>query len=280
MSGIQSTFGNEPMPKEQAVDEEGMIKKRFGFLPTSVWYLTKSASLMRYVNDELGNGSYGDKNRKALSQFNPDVAERIIKIWSKRGDKVLDPFAGRCRALITQYLNRKYTGYEISPKAYQQLKERLETKRLVQFEHPAQVVNDDSRNIDAKDEYDLVFSCPQYWDVEDYNVAYEEKTDGQLSDLHDYTAFLKDYFKIIKKCYAALKPDKYAVWVVNDIRRDKRLVPFASDTINIFEQAGFKTHDIIINRLNSLAVMGVRSAIDNGYTPKMHEYILVFKKWA
>jgi DNA modification methylase len=259
-------------------DEEGMVVKRLGFLPTSVWEVVKSKRLTRYVDDELGEGSYGDKAKGNLSQFNPDVAERILKIWSKEGGKVLDPFSGRCRALIAQAMNRRYIGYEISPTAHEKIIERLERKTLVPFKHKAKVICADSKTINKIDEFDLVFSCPPYWDVEDYDKEYGEKVEGQLSSLHNYKHFLEEYYVIICNCFKALKPGKYCVWVVNDIRRNKRLVPFASDTINCFERAGFKLHDVVINKLFGLAVMGVGQAVANGYTPKMHEYILVFKK--
>jgi len=272
--------------------EQMLVKKRLGFLPTSIWRITKTKTLNRYVDDEMAKGTYGgwkqgktgrkyvwnEPKEARLSQFNPVVAERVIKIWSKEGEKILDPFSGRCRALIAQKLNRQYFGYEISPKAHAKMKERLARNTLTPFKFPAQVICGDSAKINTVNEFDMVFSCPPYWDVEDYDKCYVEKTEGQLSSLHEYKDFLKQYGKIIKKCYTALKPGKFCVWVVNDIRRDKRLIPFGSDTINLFEQAGFHFHDIIINELFGLAIMGVRRVLTLNYVPKMHEYILVFKK--
>jgi len=262
-------------------NENETCYKRFGFVPTSVWYFAKTASLQSYVADEIAEGTYAreyDVGANRLSQFNPVVAEKIIKIWSKEDDHILDPFAGRCRALMARLLKRKYLGFEISPKVCKQLQDNLNRPTLVEFSHKPVVLNDDSRNINFKNQFDLVFSCPPYWDVEDYNDAYQEKTVGQLSDLHDYKGFLVVYGEIIKRLFDALKPGKFAVWVVADIRRNKTLIPFHADTIRLFEEAGFKTHDVIINKINTLAVMGVGAAIDNGYTPKAHEYILVFKK--
>ena len=259
-------------------ENELMVKKRYGFLPLSIWYLVKNDKLQHYISDDLGIGSYGDKTKQQLSQFNPTVAEKIIKIWSKKGDKILDHFSGRCRALIAQLLERQYTGYEISPKVYTQLMNRINKKTLTDFKSKPIVYNKDCRLMEHNDEFNLIFTCPPYWDVEDYNKAYDEDVDGQLSNYNTYEYFLREYEIVIKKCFFALKIDGFVVWVVSDIRRNKELIPFSSDTIKIFQKCGFIMHDIIINKLNSLAVMGVGSALNNKYTPKIHEYILVFKK--
>jgi len=252
------------------------VKSKFGFLPTSIWHITKSQPLLRFINDDIGTGSYAEGLR--LSQFNPDVAELILKIWSKAGDKVLDPFAGRCRALMAASMGRLYTGYEISPKVFAMLQANLSTAKLAALAAKPSIINGDSRQICAKEEFDLVFSCPPYWNVEDYNALYGEQVQGQLSDLADYKQFMVAYGQILAKCYAALKAGGFCVWVVNDIRRDKQLIPFAADTIAIMQQIGFKCHDVIINKLNSLSIMGVAMCLDNKYMPKVHEYILIFKK--
>jgi DNA modification methylase len=278
---MQTTFNETPI-ESQTNEEEAMVRKRYGFLPTSVWYLTKTQGLLKLVEDNIGTGSYGDGN--PLSQFNPVVAEKIIKIWSKEGEKILDPFAGRCRAIMARHLNRHYRGYEISPKAYSQLQANLNRNSLhlwtgETYKCVPVLCNQDSRlMVEPDEEYDLIFSCPPFWDVEDYNEQYGEHELGQLSDIHDYDKFLADYKIIIANCYKALKTGKYAVWVVADIRRNKTLIPFHADTIRIFQEVGFACHDVIVNQLNSLAIMGIGQALENKYTPKMHEYILVFKK--
>lgn len=264
------------------VGKDETVYGKFGFLPTSVWYFHKTNSLQNYVDDELGQGSYskqqGDVGGRNLSQFNPVVAEKIIKLWSAEGDHILDPFSGRCRALMAMLCNRRYTGYEISPKAYGQLVERIERQRLAAHTHIPTVINADSCMINDVEKYDLLFSCPPYWNVEDYNKEYGEELPGNLGSMDDYAMFMRSYNKIVANCYRALKPEKYAVWVVADIRRNKRLLPFHCDTIDLFENVGFKLHDVIINKIDSLSIMGIGAAIENGYTPKMHEYILVFKK--
>jgi DNA modification methylase len=281
---VQDCLTDEPIMGAMD-EEEAMIKKRLGFVPTSVWYFTKTKSFQRFIDDELAIGSYAsDSGQRALSQFNPVVAEKIIKIWSREGDKILDPFSGRCRALMAQFLNRDYVGYEISQLAAKKMLERVDRNTLfeyddsIQFKRTPQIINDDCRNMAYENKFDLVFSCPPYWNVEDYNDIYGENNEGQLGSIKKYEDFLAEYEKIIPKLYGALKEGKFCVWVVADMRRDKTLIPFGADTIKLFLKHGFKLNDVVINQLNTPAVTGVGTAINYGYCPKAHEYILVFRK--
>lgn len=259
-------------------DESETAKVKYGFLPTSLWYVVKDKKLLLFMHDDMADDTYA--KGAPLSQFNPTVAERIIKYWSEPGDKILDPFSGRTRCMCAYNLDRHYTGYEISPKVFNYLNEKMAVqKRLVAKTNiNITLVNSDSRTMPHREEFDLIFSCPPYFDVEDYNKLYEEQLTGQMGSVHKYEEFMVMYEDVIKKCYNALKKDKYCVWVVGDIRRDKQLIPFATDTINIFRKIGFKMHDIVINELNSLSILGIGCCAENKYTAKKHEYILVFKK--
>jgi len=85
-----------------------MVRSRYGFLPTSVWHEDKNSALMAYVSDKLRGSETGGN---PLSEFNPTVADHILRYWSEPNDWVLDPFAGRTRALIAKTLGRNYVGF-------------------------------------------------------------------------------------------------------------------------------------------------------------------------
>ena len=62
------------------------------------------------------------------------IIQELIKLLSKEGDLVLDPFCGSgTTCLAAQNLNRKYLGIEINEDYVQLSKERL-TKSTYQFE--------------------------------------------------------------------------------------------------------------------------------------------------
>jgi len=217
----------------------------------------------------------GERLNLHLSEFSTDLGEKIIEKWSDEGDKVFDPFAGRGRMFITYSLNRFYYGCEVSPKTYNFLIEKINKQNRLFNKYKINLYNIDSKKSNFDDNsFDLIFSCPPYWNIEKY-----EDVEGQLSNYNNYKDFLFNYEEIIKKCYGYLKKDKFAVFVVADFRKDGYLIPFHSDNINIFEKCGFKLWDIIIVMYKPINLgFGRAQAIEYKRTIKSHEYILVFKK--
>src|SRR5207244_1348376 len=85
----------------------------------------------------------------------------------------------------------------------------------------------------APGEYDLVFSCPPYADLERYS---EDPRD--LSTM-DYGDFLTAYRTTVAACVGMLKPDRFACFCVGDIRDGRGFYRnFVSDTVAAFQDAG------------------------------------------
>lgn len=132
----------EEEEKEEKAEYTTSFFKRYGYLPTSIWYIpTKDPKLERVCADKMAHGTlmYSEQRRKYkamgketpkgyLSQFHPDVAKRIIEFWNEPNDTILDPFAGRARAMIAKICGRNYTGYEISEKAFNDLVTRAKAQ--------------------------------------------------------------------------------------------------------------------------------------------------------
>jgi len=274
-----------PPPEEKLTSKKKLLfKDKFGWLPTSIWYIPyKTEELNVLIEDKIGKKTitygkdkYGKINtsqaKTMRSQFHPDVAMRIIQFYSKEKDKILDPFAGRARAVIARKLGRFYIGYEVNKEPYEQINKQL-NQMFLRKDITTQIIHADSINITEKEVYDLVFSCPPYWNVEIYEGA-----DGDLSHISNYDTFLEKLKLIITKCYEALKFDCFAVFVVNDFTREGHYYAFHIDTINLFQQEGFKLHDIIIRHAKTNLPIKIDQAVENKKMVKEHEYILVFKK--
>lgn len=265
-----------------------MIGDYFGFMPSSVWHITKDrlmCSLARDSNRDIrgvrsaAGNSYSEL---AFSEFNPVVAERVIKFWSDKGDLVLDPFSGRAtRGLIAKLLGRRYIGYEISPLTYEHTLQVVKGTSSLEEHASGQAMQwelllGDGCKLErtGNEVADLVFTCPPYWDIEKY-----QSVEGQLSDSQTYLDFLRQYKGSLKNSYRCLKPGKFCIYVVNDFRRDGVFIPFHRDTIMLAEDVGFRLHDIVINQLNSASLArGVQNFANHYFTAKSHEYILVFYK--
>ena len=93
--------------KRYAMEDQGTV-------PSNVW--TDVPPLSRMSKERLG---YPTQKPLAL-------LERIIAASSNEGDTVLDPFCGCATACsAAEKLDRKWIGIDVSPKAYELVKERL-----------------------------------------------------------------------------------------------------------------------------------------------------------
>ncbi|NJD78267.1 MAG: hypothetical protein FIB08_14440 [Candidatus Methanoperedens sp.] len=54
------------------------------------------------------------------------------------------------------------------------------------------------------------------------------------------TTYLEEIFKIYSECYKVLRPGKFMVLVVKDIRRKGLTIPIAADAIKLCQLAGFE----------------------------------------
>jgi len=128
----------------------------------------------------------------------------------------------------------------------------------------------------APGEYDFIFSCPPYYDLEIYSDA-----EGGLSNLTEYADFLACYRQIIASSVAMLKDNRFACFVVGDIRDKKGLYRnFVSDTIAAFQDAGAMLYNeaILVTAVGSLPIR-VSSQFPKGRKlGKTHQNVLVFVK--
>lgn len=270
-------------------EESRLVISKYGFLPTSIWNITKSKrwlQLIRDWGDPTGKKRKDPKTKKEMdikySEFNPDVADRIIRFWSEQGDQILDPFGGRAtRAVVSSVLGRKYLGFEIAPSTQKltiqrvsEVEEALAHSLIEEnFVQPEIRLGDGTLLEGVPNNFaDFVFTCPPYSDVEKY-----ESVPGQLSDL-SYSDFIQAIARCMKRCFECLKSGKFCVWVVADFRRDKRLIPFHYDLVNAASNIGFHLHDEVIMQNRSPFARYLGNAVAGKHTAKVHEYILVWKK--
>lgn len=268
------------------------VRETYGFLPISVWNVLKSPTWTKLIqdkNDVRGSRRVGqDRGHPTFarySEFNPDLAERIIRYWSDEEDLIVDPFGGRAtRAIVAISLKRNYIGYEIAPSAYRFTNERLDyIKERAEYEFDFDnqlgeakiILGNGCRMSDVPNEAaDLIFTCPPYHNLEKY-----ESIEGQLSDIEKYEDFLERISLCAHHCNRILKPEKFAVWVVADWRKDGKFKCFHKDCIDIFLGQGFGLWDIVINWFpGQFVYLNIERCEERKHTSKTHEYVLVFKK--
>lgn len=137
---------------------------------------------------------------------------------------------------------------------------------------------DDSRNADnyiPDGSADLVFSCPPYHNLEKYS-----NHPLDLSNMN-YEDFTQAYCEIISKSCEKLKENRFAVFVVGDIRDSKGAYrDFVSATKRIFQENGlYLYNDIVLLNVYGTAPMRARVHFEGGRkVVKTHQNVLVFYK--
>jgi hypothetical protein len=122
---------------------------------------------------------------------------------------------------------------------------------------------------------DMIFSCPPYADLEVYS---DNPLD--LSTL-PYAEFRAAYFEIIAKACARLRQDRFACFVVGEVR-DKRgaYIDFVGDTVQAFRDAGLAYYNeaILITAAGSLPIRAGKQFSASRKLGKTHQNVLVFVK--
>jgi DNA modification methylase len=123
--------------------------------------------------------------------------------------------------------------------------------------------------------FDFVFSCPPYGDLERYS---DDPAD--LSAM-TYADFCEAYAAIIAGACARLKPDRFACFVVGEIR-DKRGAyrDFIGDTVQAFRDAGLAYYNeaILVTQVGSLPIRAGKQFSASRKLGKTHQNVLVFVK--
>ncbi len=214
-----------------------------------------------------------------LSVFDPVLCELMYTWFSFDGAKIIDPFAGgSVRGIVASIMGQNYTGIDIRQS---QINENNKQKNEIlsdEYKKPVWICGD-SVNIKnlAPDQYDFIFSCPPYFDLEIYS-----DNEKDLSNMC-YDDFLKSYRKIINDAVSMLKDDRFACFVVGDIRNKKCggfIRGFVPDTIKAFEDAGahFYNEIILLTCAGSLPLRVGRQFQSSRKIGKQHQNILVFYK--
>ena len=232
---------------------------------------------------EEGAKKYGRKAQQT-SIFDPVVCE-LVYTWfmPKNGDKVLDCFAGgSVRGIVASALGKSYTGIDLRQEQIEANRMQFEDIRKnfsgISFKDINWICGDSLhvKRLVNEEKFDLLFSCPPYYDLEVYS-----NDENDLSNLESYDDFLLLYKKIIFRSCSLLNEDSFACFVVGDIR-DKNgcYRNFVGDTVSIFKDAGLNYYNeiILVNSAGTLPIRINRQFNSGRKIGKRHQNILVFYK--
>ena len=210
------------------------------------------------------------------SVFDPVIAEIAVRWFSAPGGTVLDPFAGgSVRGIVTSLLSRNYYGIDLRS---DQVEANREQRSIASSDFPPLWIAGDSEKVlDSvePESVDLIFSCPPYFDLEVYS---DDPDDLSNMDWYD---FRSSYFGIIDKAAKALKDDRFAVWIIGEVRDKKGFIRgLIPETIEAFRAAGLNYYNNGIT-LDPQATAALRAAPQFNSGRKLitvHQHFMVFVK--
>lgn len=231
--------------------------------------LMHSPKRTSYMNSGLKNVAPG------TSIFDPVLCEVAYKWFLPcAGSTVLDPFAGgSVRGIVAEKLGYRYTGVDIRQ---EQIEENIAQANKICQSSPEYLCGDsrEIKKIIGDRKFDLVFSCPPYGDLEVYSDNPCDISNMQYDD------FVTAYTQIIKNCVEMLAENRFAIFVVGDIR-DKR--GFYRDLIGTTKSAFKDAGALLYNEFikidpNGNAAMKAKRMFATRKAVKIHQNMLVFYK--
>lgn len=237
----------------------------------------RSYGTAEWVNEKGIEGNAGGTAGSGTSIFDPVLCELAYRWLCPPDGLILDPFAGgSVRGIVASVLGRRYLGVDLREE--QIAANRVQAERICPPDRQPDWRIGDSRNIAALAEgaqADMVFSCPPYADLEVYS-----ENPADLSTL-PYPEFRSAYFQIVAASCALLKPDRFACFVVGEVRGpDGNYYGFVPDTIEAFRRAGlgFYNEAILITAAGSLPIRAGKQFETTRKLGKTHQNVLVFLK--
>lgn len=228
---------------------------------------------------------------------------RIVLLFTKKGDRVLDPFCGVGSTLVASAMTgRSCVGIELSKTWTKIAKRRLENwlrkqkkdKGSRKAKGPLSTLTGDAlvtlRRFSAET-FDFLVTSPPYWNIlwhdhdkkvratrlEKHLPTKYSSDRRDLGNIENYDEFLNALGEVFAECFRVLRSRKYACIIVSDFRRRERFYDFHGDVINLLRKCGFSIEGItiLVQDRKKLYPYGIPYA----YVSNIHHaYVLVCRK--
>ena len=249
---------------------------------TKEWKQRKDYWITTYgIQSELGREDIESKSQfwesnSNVSIFDPVLCELMYDWFVPKGGKILDPFAGgSVRGIVAEEMGFHYDGIELSEE--QVLANKKQSKK------PNWIIGDSDKEIFFLDnDYDFVFTCPPYYDLEVYS---DDMND--LSNMSERNFDIK-FDKIIYKSTLQLKQNRFFGIVVSEVRNPSTTGNYSignyrklvSKTIQMCEAHGLHFYNdmVLFNSQHQASRVGKTYFDRNRKIPSVHQNILIFVK--
>lgn len=206
-------------------------------------------------------------SKSGTSEMDPAICELVYSAY--RPNTVLDPFAGGPpRGYVASHMGIHYTGYEIRA-------EQIEVNMSMAHTLPTPIkyINAcSSKGLEGM--YDMVFSCPPYFDLEQYGGGPEDLS------LMSKSEFDRMYRRILSMCYEHLNVGGIMAMVVGNHVRKGKYHDLEHLTKFIYYDLGIEMIGdcIIVDPIGSKAMSAGTLFRANGRVTRHHQYLLIGRK--
>ena len=239
------------------------------------WWITHHG-----IQSELGREETLSKTRfwetDGVSVFDPYLCELMYDWFVPKGGKILDPFAGgSVRGIVAEEMGYSYTGIDLSEK--QILANRQQSDK------PTWIIGDSKKVVfGLDDEFDFVWTCPPYYDLEVYS-----DTKGDLSNMSEMD-FDETLESILYQSTIKLKNNRFFGIVVSEVREPSvtgkystgRYRGLVRKTIEMCEKHGLEFYNdlILYNSQHQASRVSKTYFNRNRKIASVHQNVLIFVK--
>ncbi len=236
--------------------------------------------------------------------FPVKLVQRLVRLYTRPGDWVLDPFDGVGSTVVGAVtLRRNAVGIELNQRFHELARAWLDREQGSLRDARGELRQGDCRKVlpalPAR-RFQLLLTSPPYADFIHRSVEDRKRThktsiiklennsrvraygDSPL-DLGNlpYDRFLDDLAEILRETRRVMKPGGYQVWIVKDHRDTRRGIPYIpvhSDVARLATEAGFQLHDLVVwdqNEQRRLVLLGYPSVF---YTNQNCSFLVVLRR--
>jgi hypothetical protein len=226
-------------------------------------------------DDEIKNDTSKTLNGNA-SVLDPVACEVILRFFMPtKGKRVYNPFGGGVQfGFVSGDYGYEYVSSEIRQNQCDANNAICQDFKSVKF------VKSDSSTYTPEGKFDLCFSCPPYYQVEEYLDYDGAAPAGELNTIPTYEAFRDTLFAGYKKAIAALNDNCFFVVMTGD-SRDKNGAYYGCEAEHeiFFKEQGLSIYNkIIYLECEFTRLAQAKVTLNYRKFPKREQKILVFYK--
>lgn len=232
-----------------------------------------SQVINEYGQVEHKNGKSFNSN---VSVLDPVVCEVILKFFMPLdGCRVYNPFGGGVQfGFVTGYCGYEYMSSEIRQNQCDA------NNAICQDFYNTKWIKSDSSKFKPKQKYDLIFTCPPYYQVEEYLDYDGNPPEGDLNSIPTYEEFRDTLFKGYKNAIDALNDNCFFVVMTGD-SRDKNGAYYGCEAEHeiFFKEQGLHIYNkIVYLECEFTRLAHAKRTLHYRKFPKREQKILVFYK--